>query len=249
MRRLFRAVYTGTRPGLTPAIWAGKGWRGRRATGISCIVMVHRQRFPMYTQVRTTTTTTTTRLRQVCDLLFLCCKFMAELSGQPSGAARRRRERRLRSMLRHEQQTVRMALAAALHHSAGPLEKVENGAPRGQKIAARAGEELEHATHAGLRAQKSPPPGVRPGILPELGPCGASQGRPPDPWPARTPLPRSRCAGGLEEVGGLGKGQGEGEVGGEGEEAGEGEGEDCCERGEDAEAERSCPAGPAAHSG
>ena len=26
-------------------------------------------------------------------------------------------------MLRHEQQTVRMALAAALHHSAGPKEK------------------------------------------------------------------------------------------------------------------------------
>ena len=30
MRRLFRAVYTGTRPGLTPAIRAGKGWRGRQ---------------------------------------------------------------------------------------------------------------------------------------------------------------------------------------------------------------------------
>ena len=28
--RLFRAVCTGTRPGLTPAIRAGKGWRGRR---------------------------------------------------------------------------------------------------------------------------------------------------------------------------------------------------------------------------
>ena len=30
MLRLFRAVCTGTRPGLTPAIRAGKGWRGRR---------------------------------------------------------------------------------------------------------------------------------------------------------------------------------------------------------------------------
>ena len=29
-RCLFRAVYTGTRPGLTPAIRAGKWWRGRR---------------------------------------------------------------------------------------------------------------------------------------------------------------------------------------------------------------------------
>ena len=41
---------------------------------------------------------------------------MADLAG---GAARRRRERRLRSWLRHERMTVRMELAAALHHSAG----------------------------------------------------------------------------------------------------------------------------------
>ena len=34
-----------------------------------------------------------------------------------AGAARRRRERRLRAMLRHERQTVAMELAAALHHS------------------------------------------------------------------------------------------------------------------------------------
>ena len=76
-------------------------------------------------------------------------------------------------MLRHEQQTVRMALEAALHHSAGPKEKVEmqqNGAPRGQKTAARAGEEVEYEKHAGLRAQKTPPPGERPGILAEPGP-------------------------------------------------------------------------------
>ena len=41
-----------------------------------------------------------------------------------SGSARRRRERRLRSFLRHERMTVRMDLSAALHHSsfrgAGP---------------------------------------------------------------------------------------------------------------------------------
>ena len=34
-----------------------------------------------------------------------------------AGAAKRRRERRLRAMLRHERQTVAMELAAALHHS------------------------------------------------------------------------------------------------------------------------------------
>ena len=37
------------------------------------------------------------------------------------GAAWRRRQRRLRSMLRHERQTVAMELAAALHHSWGWL--------------------------------------------------------------------------------------------------------------------------------
>ena len=34
-----------------------------------------------------------------------------------AGAAKRRRERRLRAVLRHERQTVAMELAAALHHS------------------------------------------------------------------------------------------------------------------------------------
>ena len=49
------------------------------------------------------------------------------------GAAWRRRQRRLRSMPRHERQTVRMELAAAFHHSWG-------GGP---------------GTHEGLRAQKT----------------------------------------------------------------------------------------------
>ena len=34
------------------------------------------------------------------------------------GFARRRRERRLRCFLRHEEMTVRMAVAGAVHHSA-----------------------------------------------------------------------------------------------------------------------------------
>ena len=53
-----------------------------------------------------------------------------------TGSARRRRERRLRSFLRHERMTVRMELAAALHHSsfrgAGP-EMYD--APRSQRTA------------------------------------------------------------------------------------------------------------------
>ena len=58
---------------------------------------------------------------------------MADLAG---GATRRRRERRLRSWLRHERMTVRMELAAALHHSAGP---VTNDAVRSQKTVSSRG--------------------------------------------------------------------------------------------------------------
>ena len=77
-------------------------------------------------------------------------------------------------MLRHEQQTVRMALAAALHHSAGPMEKQvelqQNTALRGQTTGTRAREEVVKATHDALRGQNTPPPGERPGILAEPGP-------------------------------------------------------------------------------
>ena len=68
------------------------------------------------------------------------------------GAARCRRQRRLRSWLKHERQSVAMALAEYSHH-----------ASRGQ-TRARAREEVEHVTHSGLRAQKTPPPGERPGL-------------------------------------------------------------------------------------
>ena len=56
-----------------------------------------------------------------------------ELSGVGTSAAKRRRERPLRSWWRHECQSVRMALTPAAHHSA---EKVAAG-----------------GTHSGLRAQ------------------------------------------------------------------------------------------------
>ena len=51
-----------------------------------------------------------------------------------------------------------MALAEFTHHSS-----------RGQRTA-RAWEEVENATHDGLRAQKTPPPGERPGCLSDPGP-------------------------------------------------------------------------------
>ena len=44
-------------------------------------------------------------------------------AGGGTGSARRRRERRLRSMLRHERMAVAMALAESLHHSGQRPEK------------------------------------------------------------------------------------------------------------------------------
>ena len=79
--------------------------------------------------------------------------------GNATGAAMRRRQRRLRSWLRHEWMTVAMTLAEFTHHTA----------PRGPKIA-RVGEGVEHEQHDGLRAQKPPLPGVRPGSLLDPGP-------------------------------------------------------------------------------
>ena len=87
---------------------------------------------------------------------------MTETSGQPAarGAAWPRRQRRLRSMLRHERQTVAMALAESLHHSVQGPEK------------ARAREEAEQAQHQAQRGQTTPPPRTRPGVLKDPEPQG-----------------------------------------------------------------------------
>ena len=70
------------------------------------------------------------------------------------GAAKRRRERRLRSWAKHERMTVAMALAENLHHS---RQKVEGG------------------EHDGLRAQKTVrAAGARPGVLTEPEPQGGA---------------------------------------------------------------------------
>ena len=76
------------------------------------------------------------------------------VAGRDSDAARRQRERRLRSAWRHEQLSVDMALAAASHHSAQ-----QDGAPRSLRAATRTREGEFHEKHVGLRAQKRPLPG------------------------------------------------------------------------------------------
>ena len=84
-------------------------------------------------------------------------------SGQPSGAAQRWRQRRLRSWWRHEQQSIAAALAAATHHSAQ-----QNGALRSQKTATRASEEAGSETYYAPRGPKTLPPGTRPEPLEEV---------------------------------------------------------------------------------
>ena len=65
---------------------------------------------------------------------------MADRAAGDAGAARRRRERRLRSWAKHERLSIAMDLAEALHHSAGPSTK---------KVVERreGGEEVEYETH------------------------------------------------------------------------------------------------------
>ena len=63
------------------------------------------------------------------------------------GAARRRRERRLRAYLRYTRMTVAMALAEATHHTA----------PRGQKTARAREEEREVHYTAAFRTTVPPP--------------------------------------------------------------------------------------------
>ena len=62
-----------------------------------------------------------------------------------TGSARRRRERRLRSIVRHERMTVAMALAEKLHHSS-----------RGQRMARAGEEDLE--LHYTAEFRTHPPP-------------------------------------------------------------------------------------------
>ena len=97
-----------------------------------------------------------------------------EVDGAVASAARRRRERRLRSWWKHEQQTVRMALSAAAHHS---FDKVAAGetfnALRGQKTDRARREVEERELHDAPRRQKPPPPGTRPAPLVEVRPQGA----------------------------------------------------------------------------
>ena len=98
------------------------------------------------------------RFKQV--LPFLLCRPHENLSCRAMecervGAAKRRKERRLRSWAKHQRMTVAMALAENLHHSRQKVEGGEHDGPRAQKTA--------RAT------------GARPGVLTDLEPQGGRQ--------------------------------------------------------------------------
>ena len=124
-------------------------------------------------ETRSLSHTTTTRLRQVLRRLLLSDQiwrslagdhlWVASLGGGVSGGCR--------SMLRHEQQSIRMALATVMHHSFKV--HIEHGAPRSQTTATRAREGEAREQHYGLRAQERPLPRTRPAplleVLPQVG--------------------------------------------------------------------------------
>ena len=71
----------------------------------------------------------------------------------------------MRSWWRHEQQSIRMALGAAAHHSAQ-----QHAALRAPKTGTRAREGEVHVKYDAPRRQTTPHPGVRPGSLFDPGP-------------------------------------------------------------------------------
>ena len=85
-----------------------------------------------------------------------------------TGSARRRKERRLSSWLRHEQQSIAAVLATVTHHSFHKVGTV-GGVLRNQKTATRTGNGEEHETHFTAKIRKTPPPaGSQPAPLPEV---------------------------------------------------------------------------------
>ena len=120
-----------------------------------------------------------------------------ELAG--CGAAKLRRERRLRQWHRHERLTVQMASCEALHHSAPQVERCENSAPRGQDAQGRwaARSPAGSCAAAGCRALGVP---VLLSAVAGHAVSGGCDGR--RGGLRLRPFPRGFCVGGQKEGGG-----------------------------------------------
>ena len=162
MMAVFRALHRHMAR-VDPAIRAGKEWRGRRESGSQAFCHPDSKQAAVWrgqTRHRSKTSAPPPpppKAQPGCSVFVVPFLSSADVAHAES-AAKRRRERRLRAMLRHERWSVAMALAEFTHHSS-----------RGQRTA-RAWEEVENTTHDGLRAQKTPPPEERPGCLSDPGP-------------------------------------------------------------------------------
>ena len=87
---------------------------------------------------------------------------VARDGGGGTSCARRWRERRLPSFLRHERMAVALHLAEALHHSSGASL---------EPVAEMREEEVEaEVVYDAPRGQEQPPPEMRPGSLSDPGP-------------------------------------------------------------------------------
>ena len=187
-----------TRPGLTPAIRAGKGWRGHRELAPRCsatqfgacmcghidkdmsvthrsepqppqpspppaaacltglLLMARREaRRPPLPPPPPPPLEGSTRLTRVLN--FFCAPSPVDMSPHVDGACGAAMRRRLRAQLRHEQQSVAMALAAT-HHSAPRRPKTARVGVRPGVLEART--ETEHELYAAKRRPKPPSPGV-----------------------------------------------------------------------------------------
>ena len=146
------------------------------------------------------------------------------------GAAMRRRQRRLRAQLRHEQQTVTMVLATVGHHSFGPTaydalrsqkpvtSTREGGGGRGERRATAteastpgdaAGTSWCGTRAAGLLARGSSAAGLWSTVVVHAG-FGGHDGRRSRRWCPRLPhagCPRGPEGGGEEGAAGAGEGE------------------------------------------
>ena len=94
-----------------------------------------------------------------------------EVDGGMASAARRMRERRMRSWFRHEQQSIRMVLVTASHHSFDRVH-AEHAAPRSQRTGTRSGEGEVFESREAPRGQNTLHPWERPAPLFEEWPQG-----------------------------------------------------------------------------
>ena len=137
------------------------------------VIKTHSQNHNHHNHHNHHTSRLSTRLHARCVVVVTSFVWtLAVAMSERVGAAKRRRDRWLRAWHRHEQLTVAMELGAALHHSA----------QRPKTVVDDPKEEVENVRRDGLRAQKSPPKGVRPGSL-------------LDPWPQRSDRTVRRSAG------------------------------------------------------